>query len=73
MAETGPGKTRFIPNEDGSITLRRWNDAGWCTLLAEAHSLRGAGATERFTRLLAEAYQMGLDDKASIIKQAIGF
>jgi len=72
MDDTGPGKTCFIPNEDGSITMRRWNEVGWSTRFADAHDLTGAMAPEHITRLLARAYQMGMDDKATIIKQAIG-
>jgi hypothetical protein len=72
MIGTGPGQTRFIPNEDGSITLRRWNDLGWSTRFADTCDLTGKMAPENITRLLARAYQMGMDDKATIIRQAIG-
>lgn len=72
MTDTGPGKTRFIPNKDGSITVRRWNDVGWSTRFADTRDLTGKTAAENITRLLARAYQMGMDDKATIIKQAIG-
>jgi hypothetical protein len=72
MADTGPGKTCFIPNEDGSITVRRWNDVGRSTRFADTHDLTGKRAPENITRLLARAYQMGMDDKATLIKQAIG-
>jgi hypothetical protein len=73
MTDAGPGKTRFIPNEDGSITARRWNDESWSTRFADAHDLTGKQAPKHIARLLARAYQMGMDDKATIIKQAIGF
>lgn len=70
--DTGPGKTRFIANEDGSITLKRWNNDGWMTRFADAQDLQGKMAPERITWLLAKAYKMGMDDKSTIIKQAIG-
>lgn len=72
MSDTGPGKTRFIPNDDGSISLKRWNDDGWVTQFSDAHSLKGPRGPQNTTRLLARAYQMGMEDKATIIKQAIG-
>lgn len=71
MGETGPGKTRFIPNEDGSISVRRWNDPAWHTSWARAEELTGKMAGENITRLLARAYQMGMEDKATIIKAAL--
>lgn len=70
--QTGPGHTRFIPNEDGSISVKRWNDKGWVNRFADAHDLSGKLAPERITRLLARAYKMGMEDKATIIKRAIG-
>lgn len=72
MSDTGPGKTRFIPNEDGSISLKRWNDDGWVTRLADAQDLSGKLAAENVCRLLRTAYQMGLEERATLIKQAIG-
>jgi hypothetical protein len=70
--DTGPGKTKFIPNDDGSISLKRWNDAGWVTRFADAQDLQGNLAPSHIAHLLARAYHMGMDDKASLIKQAIG-
>jgi hypothetical protein len=72
MSNTGPGKTCFIPNADGSINVRRWNDLSWETRFAAHHELSGKRSSENITRLLARAYQMGMDDKATLIKQAIG-
>lgn len=71
MAEIGPGKTRFLANADGSLSVRRWNDPSWQTYLASAHELTGTAATATITRLLAEAYKMGMEDKATIIRQAL--
>lgn len=71
MGETGPGKTRFIPNTDGSINTRRWNDLSWETRFAASHDLTGKQAAENISRLLARAYQMGMEDKATLIKQAM--
>jgi len=72
MADSiGPGKTRFIPNDDGSLSLRRWNDPAWQTRFADAHELTGHRAGENITRLLAKAYTMGMEDKATIIKDAL--
>jgi hypothetical protein len=71
MSEIGPGKTRFLPNADGSISLRRWNDPSWTTHFASGRDLTGPTAGENITRLLAKAYQMGLEDKASLIRAAM--
>ena len=71
MSEIGPGKTRFIPNGDGSLSLRRWNDPSWETHFASPHDLTGPSAGENITRLLAKAYQMGMEDKVSLIRSAL--
>lgn len=71
MADIGPGKTQFIPNEDGSISVRRWNDPAWTTHFMDAYGLTGGLAATNVAYLLARAYQMGMDDKRDLIKQAL--
>lgn len=72
MADIGPGKTQFVPNEDGSISVRRWNDPAWTTHFMDASELNDEGlAATNVAYLLARAYQMGMDDKRDLIKQAL--
>lgn len=71
IERVGPGNTRFIPNKDGSLSLQRWNDPAWRTSFARAEELTGPQAGENITRLLAKAYIMGMEDKASLIRQAL--
>lgn len=70
--QVGPGNTQFIPNDDGSISVRRWNDPSWTTRFAEAPNLDGKFAPSLISHLLARAYEMGRDDQRQIIRNAIG-
>lgn len=70
--EKGPGHTKFIANEDGSIWRRQWNDPSWTTRYCDASDLVGALAPDRITRMLADAYEMGRDDQREIVRRAIG-
>ena len=70
--ERGPGHTKFIANEDGSISRRRWNDPSWTNRFANPEELKGPLGPERIAYLLARAYQMGRDDQQEIIRSAIG-
>jgi hypothetical protein len=70
--ERGPGYTQFIPNDDGSISVRHWNDPSWTNPLADRESLTGGLAASNIAHLLARAYQMGRNDQQEIIRSAIG-
>lgn len=64
----GPGETQYIPNDDGSISCRRWNDPAWTTHLVDAEPV----PAWRIAYLLRQAYLEGFDDRATLIRSALG-
>lgn len=68
MSAIGPGETQYIPNDDGSISKRRWNDPAWTTHLADAEPI----PAWRVAYLLRQAYLEGWDDRAVSIRNALG-
>ena len=67
-AEKGPGHTRWSVGEDGCIYQHRWNDDGRVTRFAHLEELRAS----TITRLLREAYLAGFEDRATLVRDALG-
>lgn len=68
MSAIGPGETKYITNDDGSISKRRWNDPAWTTHLADAEPI----PAWRVAYLLRQAYLEGWNDRAVSIRNALG-
>lgn len=67
MPDIGPGHTRFVPLEDGSIVRRRWNDPTWSNRFATADDLKSAS---HVAELLRAAYVEGFNDRVDCIAMA---
>lgn len=65
----GPGETRYIANEDGSITRRFQNDPAWaCRVTFSTEDL----TPSRVAWLLAEAHKLGWDERGLAVRRALG-
>jgi len=64
----GPGHTEFVPNDDGSISQRRWNDPSWTTRMLDSESL----TPSQVAHALRAAYLAGFEDRATFILSALG-
>jgi hypothetical protein len=64
----GPGNTYWYANNDGSLSICRWNDRGWFSQFARSDEIN----PDDVSRMLRDAYKMGLKDQQEIVRRAIG-
>ena len=57
---TGPGQTRFLVNDDKSISSQRWNDPSWRTVFMSQFDLSNPHV---IASALRRAYVMGYNDR----------